>query len=187
MIDSGSYRLSGSGKQPGRKKVPYRGSDLHITTVLDNACEKISDKFVRFEQHPDVFVEKALQEGIAAITTGDCKPVRSLNGICSNTVDDREDELQTLLRGRTEMTLESWTDEFCGEEGIMKKACVPETDPGTAVYVVDLLKSQQEASSNGTEVADASTAEGNADEKVPTPGAAGSRESSDSALSKDDL
>lgn len=187
MIDTGSYRLSGSGKQPGRRKVPYKGSDLHITTVLDNACEKISDKFVRFEEHPHVFVERTLQEAIVANTTGDCKPVRALNGICSNLVDEMGDELLELLRGRTEIALGTWTDEFCGKDGIVKAACVVETDPGTAHDLVNVLKSQQESSSGEKDVAGNATAEGNVNEKAPRPEVAPSLETGESAISKDEL
>ncbi len=105
---------------------------------------------MRFEQYPDVFVEKRLKSEVDVNITGDCKPVRSLYGICSNIVDENEERLQSSLRGRADLVIDAWTEEFCGADGIVAGACLAGTDPGSGKDVVSLLKLEQERKANET-------------------------------------
>jgi hypothetical protein len=100
-VDSGSFRLSESGKQAGRLRVPLRQSHLHATAVLDAACADIAARHVLFPAiAPDVFVPAADvdRHGLRANATADAPAVRALRSLCDALLDEHYDALAAAVR-----------------------------------------------------------------------------------------
>lgn len=142
-IEAGSFRLSGSGKQAGLRKVPYRGSELHVSTVLDGACDGLSLRYARFESRPDVFVPSALAADVAP-TVNDCRLTRALDGVCTRITDEHEEEIGDALRGRESLDEDEWAMRLCGAQGIVDSACAPDVDPGRAADVVGAMRVERD-------------------------------------------
>lgn len=145
-IDAGSFRLAESGKQPERRQVPLRSSELHAVTVLDAACARISSNYVVFDVNLEIFVSIKEQQrhGLKENATADCSHVRALRAICTNIIDEFEDELKERLKSGV-VNAAGWTgkaDEFCGETGLLV-ACNSQSDPGIEGDVVQLALQQK--------------------------------------------
>lgn len=100
-VDSGSFRLSESGKQKGLQKVPIRQTELHAGYVLEETCKDIQSNWVIFEGiAPSIFVPAAMvrEQGLDINATSDSKPLRSLREVCSGLLDDHYDELVSLIK-----------------------------------------------------------------------------------------
>jgi hypothetical protein len=152
-VDSGSFRLSESGKQLARTRVPLRRSELHAIASLDAACADIAARYLlpldSVRRGP--FVPKTLRDerGLAdANFTDDCVPVRALRALCANIVDEYEDELKSRLKAG-DLQPEEWSLELCGPEGIVA-ACDKDSEPGdvetalrTAMEQLDAYRSHQ--------------------------------------------
>lgn len=141
-IDSGSFRLSGSGKQKGLQKVPIRQTEFHAGTVIEQTCNNIESNWVIFEGiAPAVFVRRTLvqEEGLEANATTDSKPLRSLPAVCDGLLDEHYDELVALV---TAGPLAD--DDFLGEapalcdgETGLFRACAK--DAGDEQLLIDVL------------------------------------------------
>lgn len=147
-IDAGSFRLSESGKQPDRRQVPLRNSELHAVTVLDAACTGISTRYVIFDLFPQVFVSVREQKhhDLYANVTADCAQVRALRELCTSLIDDIEEDLKQMLKNG-KVTAHAWTgsaDELCGEHGLFPACNLEEGDPPVERVVIDALLRQKE-------------------------------------------
>lgn len=132
-IESGSFRLSGNGKQEGLRRVPYRGSELHIASVLETICDRLSSRYTRFSLLPDAFVLRAEATKIENVDTiDDCAQTRALNSVCATLVDGKEDEVRKALA----VSETVWTEVACGTSGILAQACDAARDPGDSAHVL---------------------------------------------------
>jgi TLR4 regulator and MIR-interacting MSAP len=121
-VTSGSFRLSGSGKQRGLTRVPLRQSATHATHVLETVCAQVKDKFVVFpEIAPDVFVavRDAEAAGVKVNATKDTRAVRALGNVCSSLVDEYYDMLVAVVQAAP-LERAAWVGDgraFCGGDG----------------------------------------------------------------------
>lgn len=136
-IDTGSFRLSESGKQPNRRQVPLRSSELHAVTVLDAACTGIMGKYVLFDFEPDVFISNAdrLENKLTANFTKDRVAVRGLEAVCTGWLDDNEEELRDWLKSDPPVDEDAWIAELCDESGIIG-VCRSDALPSTPESVL---------------------------------------------------
>jgi hypothetical protein len=154
-LDSGSFRLAESGKQPHRTTVPLRTSELHAVEVLDAACAKLDTKYVVYAGiAPDVFVPGVDKDrfGLSANASGadQAAVVRALPNLCAAIVDEFEDRIKSVLRaGDLEDGSDAagdWAaraDGLCAADGGIVAACADGHDPGSADAVVELAKAQK--------------------------------------------
>lgn len=111
-------------------------------TVLENVCDDIADRYVRFVQYPDVFVKKDDRVGLRANVTGECHAVRALHSLCARIVDDHETLLKERLMSRGDIPASEWTKAVC-ENGIVREACSPAADPGLASEIVESVRKSE--------------------------------------------
>mmetsp|Transcript_67 Transcript_67/g.184 ORF Transcript_67/g.184 Transcript_67/m.184 type:complete len:191 (+) Transcript_67:231-803(+) len=104
QIETGSFRVGGDGKQRGKKKVPYKRSDLHIETVFDQVCIRMS-KLYRKAKAGDFFIKpEPVEEGEENEADEDHASKYQLTSICQGFVDDKPDELLSVFKSPQQLS-----------------------------------------------------------------------------------
>ncbi|XP_075443980.1 protein canopy homolog 1 isoform X2 [Ascaphus truei] len=124
-IDVGSFRISPDGTQ-GKSKVPLATSELYLTEVLEDICEKMND----YGLHVDPKTrEKSYKrfaprdgEGIGSIDFNNFQfnpdDSNSLKFACERVIEEHEDEIFSLITHEAD----GLTDKLCTEKsGLCKE------------------------------------------------------------------
>lgn len=152
-LDSGSFRLSGSGKQAGLQKVPMRQTELHAGHVIDATCKAIGEKFVVFDVAPAVFVADTAIDGVGEKALRDTRAVRALGAFCNDLLDEYYDEIVAMIKAGplVEEELLGEAGRLCGVTGVFK-AC--KGGVGLSADVVEVVRGQvrEEAEQKAREV-----------------------------------
>eukprot|EP00057_Strongylocentrotus_purpuratus_P022062 XP_011676536.1 PREDICTED: protein canopy homolog 2 [Strongylocentrotus purpuratus] len=104
-ITVGSFRIDPKGEQK-QKKIPYAGSELHLTEVMETVCDKMTDYAEKTdpETNEKTYVRYQARNGedmelinvSINLTTG-----KVLKVACENIIEDYEDEVLRLYREKS--------------------------------------------------------------------------------------
>ncbi|XP_041458642.1 protein canopy homolog 2-like isoform X1 [Lytechinus variegatus] len=104
-ITVGSFRIDPTGKQK-QTKIPYAGSEAHLTEVMENVCDKMTDYAERIdpETNEKTYVRYQARNGEDMELTNVSINVvtgKILKVACENIIEEYEDEVLRLYREKS--------------------------------------------------------------------------------------